>query len=136
MATTTVFENLSKNTRDLMYGVATVDDEETSTLDIPCHGRSVVRIGVPTIDSSTLTFTVQAYAGAAFRTLKNEQGDTLTIPASTGGYSVQVAALSGCYAFRIVLGASQSTAAREIEVQCVGQNPIPVASFVRTDEIA
>jgi hypothetical protein len=136
MATTTVFENLSKSTRDVVYGIATVDINETSTLDIPCGGRSVVRLGIPTIDSATVTFTVQAYSGAAFRTLKNEQGDTITIPASTGGYSVQVAALSGCYAFRIVLGSSQSTAAREIEVQCVGQNPIPVASFVRTDEIA
>jgi hypothetical protein len=120
----------------VLSGIATVDDEEASTLDIPCGGRAVVRIGVPTIDSSTLTFTVQAYPGAAFRTLKNEQGGTLTVPASTGAMSLQIAALSGCYAFRIVCGTTQTTAAVAFEVQCVGESPIPVASFVTTDEIA
>lgn len=135
MATTTEFIE-TQNTSRVLSGIATIDDEESSTLDIPCGGRAVVRLGVPTLDAATLTFTVQAYPGAAFRTLVNEQGGTITVPSSTGAFAIQIPALSGVYAFRIVTGAAQMGGPRLIEVQCVGDSPIPIASFVLTDEIA
>lgn len=129
VATTTTFSTLGslKGTNHLRYGVATVDINETATLAIPNEGRAVVRIGVPTITSGTLTFTVVPYIGATARTLKDSSGNTVTVASSTGGFVVNIPELSGCYSFTIVCGASQG-AARSFDVQMVGLDPVPSGS--------
>ena len=118
MATTTVWADAARPSSHLRYGVATIDNGETATLAIPNGGRSVVRIGVPTITSSTLTFTVTPYQGGTARTLKDSSGNTITVAASTGGFVVEIPELSGCYEFTIVTAAQG--AARQFEVQMVG----------------
>ncbi len=127
MTTTTAFihQNGSPSTR-LVAGVATIDNGETATLAIPCAGRAVVRIGVPTITVGTLTFTVVPYKGATARTLKDSSGNTVTVASSTGGFVVQIPELSGAYSFTIV--AAAQGAARTFDIQCTGEYPGPASS--------
>lgn len=132
MTTTTVFSTVQNNV-SVHSGIATTDINETATLAIPCGGRSVVRIGVPTIDSSTLTFTVVPYPGATSRILKDTSGNTVTVSASVGGFSVVIPELSGVYTFTIVT-AAQTSSAVQFQVQCVGQHPSPASANELTIE--
>lgn len=122
MATTTAWIPGANPTPHLSYGVATIDNGETASLAVPCHGRSVVRLGFPTLTSGNITFTVTPYAGATAQQLKDSSGTAVTITAGTGAFVANVPQLSGCYEFTIVSGAAQG-AARSIEVQMVGTNP-------------
>lgn len=126
MATTTVFSKTQDNNH-VVSGIATVDINETATLAIPCGGRSVVRIGVPTITTGTLTFTVTPYPGATARTLKDASGNTVTVASSSGGFVTVIPELSGAYEFTIVCGALQA-AERQFQVQMVGLDPVPSGS--------
>lgn len=123
MATTTAFIQ-SQNNPTVMSGVATIDAGETASLAIPSGGRSVVRIGIPTITSANLTFTVTPYPGATARTLKDAAGNTVTVVAGTGGFVAEVPALSGAYSFTIVSSVAQVSAAA-FDVQAVGLDPAP-----------
>lgn len=127
-----------QNTPTVVSGIATMNQNATKTLAIPSGGRSVIRIGVPTIDSSTLTFEVQPFptnedATGTFRTLKDDAGNTVTVTASTGGFVVDIPELAGAYAFKIVT-AAQTSGAVLFEVQCVGQHPSPSGSNKLTIE--
>jgi hypothetical protein len=102
--------------------VATIDINETASLAIPCGGRAVVRIGIPTITSANLTFSVTPYPGATARLLKDSSGTAVTITAGTGNFTVDVPELAGAYAFTIISSASQG-AARAFQVQCIGSSP-------------
>ena len=128
MTTTTAWIPVQSYAR-VVSGIATVDINETASLTIPCGGRSVVRIGVPTITSGTLTFNVVPYPGATARLLKDEAGTTVTVAASTGGFTVDIPELTGAYSFTIICGAAQG-AAREFEVQCIGDGPALALSNV------
>lgn len=138
MATVTPFEYRQGDptgngrNREIVSGFATIDINETATLPIPCGGRSVVRLGLPTLTGTSLSFTVQPFPPAdpaaptldpPFRTLRDRDGNTVTVAVGGTGV-VEVPQLSGCYAFTIVSGSAQA-AAREIEVQMVGANPVP-----------
>jgi len=122
MTTTTAWIE-KQNNPTVRSGIATIDASETASLTVPCGGRAMVRLGVPTIDTATLTFTVQPYPGAMFRALKSPAGNAVTVASSTGGFVVNIPELSGCYAFTIVAGASQTSGAVAIDVQCVGLDP-------------
>lgn len=134
---------IRQETPMVVSGIATMDQNATKTLAIPSHGRSVVRLGVPTIDSSTITFEVQAFPtgkdqnGAVitseFRALKDDAGNTVTVTASTGGFEVDIPELAGAYAFKIVT-AAQTSGAVLFEVQCVGPYPAPAGSNKLTVE--
>ena len=104
-----------------LAGQATIESGETATEAIPCGGRSVVRLGVPTIDTGTLTFTVVPYKGATARALEDTAGNAVAVASSTGGFSVTIPELSGCYSFTII-AASQSTD-RLFAGPCVGTEP-------------
>lgn len=125
MATTTAFIQRSPATGSAFHGYvagqATIDSGETATLDIPCGGRSVVRIGVGTITNSTLTFNVTPYSGATARLLKDTAGAAVTVAISTGGWVTTVPELSGCYAFTIITAAQ--TGGAVFDIQCVGTEP-------------
>lgn len=121
MTTTTAFIPSQRYSR-AVSGIATVDVGETDTLAIPCGGRAVVRIGVPTITAGTLTFNVVPYPGATARLLKAADGTTVTVASSTGGFVVDIPQLAGCFSFTIICGAAQLSA-RQFEVQCVGDAP-------------
>lgn len=130
MATVTAFSE-KQNTPQIISGLATIDNGETATLAIPCHGRALVRLGIPSAFTGTsLTFTVQAYRPAdpaaptlapPFRPLRDAAGNLVTVTVGADRV-VEVAELAGCYAFTIVSGSAEG-AAREIEVQCVGPYP-------------
>jgi hypothetical protein len=125
MATATAFIQKSPDQGSpftgYIAGQATIDSGETATLSIPCGGRSVVRLGVPTIDTGTLTFTVVPYKGATARALEDTAGAAVAVASSTGGFSVTIPELSGCYSFTII--AASQTSDRVIDVQCVGTEP-------------
>lgn len=121
MVTTTAWISVQNNPQN-QTGVATIDSGETASLAIPCGGRSVVRIGIPTIDSANLTFDVTPYPGATARLLKDEAGNTITVTAGTGGFVVDIPELSGAYSFTIISSATQN-ASRAFQVQCVGLDP-------------
>ncbi len=112
----------AQNPNTYISGTATIDAANTASLTVPCGGRSVVWIGVPTLDSTNITFTVQPYPGATFRTLKNAAGSTVTITASTGGFAIAVPELTGCFAFTIVTTATQNSA-RAFQIDIVGDTP-------------
>lgn len=112
----------AQNPNTYVSGTATIDSGETATLAIPCGGRSVVWIGVPTIDSANITFTVTDYPGATARTLKAADGSTVTITAGTGGFAIAVPQLTGCYSFTIVTSATQNSA-RAFDINVVGDSP-------------
>lgn len=129
MTTTTAFIQKSPEAPTPAFtgyvaGIATIDAGETATLAIPCGGRSVVRIGIPTITSANLTFTVTPYAGATARTLKAKDGTTVTVTAGTGGFVAEIPELSGAFSFTIISSASQVGGAA-FDIQCVGTNPGP-----------
>jgi hypothetical protein len=122
----------------VISGIATMDQNATKTMAIPSGGRSVIRLGVPTIDSSTITFEVQPFptndvATGTFRTLKDDAGNTITVTASTGGFVVDIPELAGAYAFKIVT-AAQTSGAVLFEVQAVGPYPSPSGSNKLTIE--
>jgi len=125
MATTTAFIQKSPETGSAFHGYvagqATIDSGETATLDIPCGGRSVVRIGVGTLTSSTLTFNVTPYSGATARLLKDTAGAAVAVAISTGGWVTTVPELSGCYAFTIIT--ATQTGGAVFDIQCVGTEP-------------
>lgn len=106
----------------VVSGQATIDAGETETLNIPCGGRSVVRIGIPTITSANLTFNVTPYPGATARLLTDASGAAVTITAGTGDITVDVPELSGAYGFTIISSATQVSAVA-FEVQCIGAYP-------------
>ncbi len=120
MVTTTAFI-LGQNQPAFLSGTSTIDASETASLGIPCNGRSVVRIGIPTIDSANLTFNVVPSPGATARLLKAADGTTVTVTAGTGGFSTVVPQLSGAYSFTIISSATQNSA-RAFEIECVGSN--------------
>ena len=125
MATTTAWIPATNTpSANLVAGVATVDINETETLSIPCHGAAVVHINVPTIDAANLTFNVVPYPGATARLLKDSAGATVTYTGSTGARSFTIPELAGVHTFTILLTAAQTSAARELQVACVGQAPI------------
>lgn len=124
MVTTTVWADAARPSSHLRYGVSTVDNGETASLAIPNGGRGVVRIGIPTITTGTLTFTVTPYQGATARVLKDTSGNTVAVASSTGDFVTEIPELSGCYEFTIVCGAAQG-AARSFQVQMVGLDPVP-----------
>jgi hypothetical protein len=101
-----------------------VDINETTTLTIPSHGAAVVHIGVPTINAADLTFNVVPYLGATERLLKDSTGATVTYTGSTGARTFIVPELSGVYSFTIILTASQTGAARALQVACIGRSPL------------
>ncbi|MDA1010525.1 MAG: hypothetical protein O2888_03515, partial [Chloroflexi bacterium] len=128
MVTTTAW--ISKQTGYAISGIATIDNGETATLAIPCHGKAVVRLGLPELTGTSLTFTVQAFrpddpaaptTDPPFRPLVDDSGNDVTVTVA-GADSVIIPELSGCYAFTIVSGSSEA-AAREIEVSMVGDSP-------------
>ncbi len=121
MVTTTAFI-YAQNPNAYVSGTSTIDINETASLAIPNGGRGVVWIGVPTITSANLTFTVQPYPGATFRTLQDASGATVTVTASTGGFTIAVPQLTGCFAFTIVSTQTQ-LAARAFQINCIGGNP-------------
>jgi hypothetical protein len=128
MVTTTAWIP-SLTTANVVSGVATVDINETATLTIPSHGAAVVHIGVPTIDAANLTFNVVPYLGATARLLRDSAGNVVTYTASTGARSFLVEELSGVYSFTIILTAAQTSAARALEVACIGRAPIARLTF-------
>lgn len=131
MVTTTAWLKVQSQAR-VKTGVATIDIGESATLAIPASGLGLIRIGVPTIDTAAITFTVQPYEGATFRALLRADGTTVTVASSTGGFVVDIPELSGVYAFTIVTSAAQTSAARLFQVQCVGDNVTNGGNFSAT----
>lgn len=126
MATTTAW--IPRQTGWARSGVATIDSGETESLPIPCNGKGVVRLGLPEMTGTSLTFKVQAFAPGdpsaptadpPFRELVDASGQPVTVTI-TGQDVVVVPDLSGCYAFTIVSNAAEG-AARAIEVSMVGE---------------
>jgi hypothetical protein len=144
MATTTEFIK-TQSGPEVLSGIATIDNGETSTLAIPVGGRAIVRLGIPTMTGTSLTFTVQDFPST---TLRNSDGTstTITVPfrplydgsgnqvtvTATDDSVIDVPELSGVYAFKIVSSGAEA-AARQIEVQCVG--PYPTSPGVNSVEI-
>lgn len=126
MTTATVFST-AQQTPSLVTGVATIDNGETATLAIPMHGRALARLLFPSaFTGTTVTFTVQPYAGASFGTLYDRAGNAVTY-AVGASRAINVLELAGAYAFTIVSSGAEA-AARSIAVQCVGLNPTVPAS--------
>jgi len=121
MATTTQFI-VAQSSPSVLSGTATIDASNTVSLAVPCGGRSVVRIGIPTIDTGTVTFGVVPYPGATSRVLKNISLTAITVASGTGNLVVNIPELSGAYSFTIICSATQN-AARSFDIQCVGENP-------------
>lgn len=132
MVTTTAW--ISKQNNPLVQsGFATIDSGATATLAIPCGGRGLVRLGIPsTFTGTALTFTVQPFPPAnpasptiapPFRTLKDGAGNTVS-KVIGANQVVEVPELSGVYAFTIVSNATEEQA-DAIEVQMVGETPFP-----------
>lgn len=122
MTVSTVEFSTVQNTNNVLSGVATIDNGGDETQQIPCGGRGVVRINVPTIDTCTISFKVVPYPGATKRFAHDLTNTKYTISSGTGAASFVIPYLSGCYSFSIVTSANQ-TAARSIDVQCVGASP-------------
>lgn len=122
MTVSTVAFNTVQNTNNVLSGVATIDSGGDETQQIPCGGRAVVRINVPTLDTCTIHFKAVPYPGATKRVVHKLDNTRFDISSGTGAASFVVPYLSGCYSFSIVTSANQ-TAARSIQVQCVGSSP-------------
>jgi len=126
MTVSTVAFQTAQNSVNILSGVATIDNGGDETAQIPCGGRAVVRIGVPTITNAKIRFNVVPYPGATARSVHDLTNTKFEINQGTGNATFVVPYLSGCYSFSIVTSASQG-AAREFQVQCVGSNPSSVA---------
>lgn len=122
MTVSAVAFQTSQNTVNVLSGVATIDVNGDETAQIPCGGRGVVRINVPTIDSAKISFNVVPYPGATKQFAHDLTNTKYEINTGTGAASFVMPFLSGCYSFSIVTSANQ-TVARSIQVQCVGANP-------------
>lgn len=122
MTVSTVAFQTVQNTNNVLSGIATIDNGGDETKQIPCGGRALVRINVPTIDNAKISFNVVPYPGATARAVHDLTNTKVEINQGTGGASFVIPYLSGCYSFSIVTSANQ-TAARQIQVQCVGTEP-------------
>lgn len=130
MVTTTEWISRQNNPQNIT-GIATIDNGETATLPIPCHGRAVVNIGIPSaFTGTTVTFTRQAFPPSdpaaptldpPFRPVRDGAGNLVTYTVGTNRI-IEVSELTGAYAFTIVSGSAEG-GARQIEVQCVGPYP-------------
>ena len=138
MATTTKWISLQGSTRNITSGVATIDNGETSTLGIPCGGRSVVRLQFPSaFTGTTVTFTAQALPSTVkddvtytvpFVSVVDKDGNAISYTVAASKI-VTIPELSGVFAFKIVSGSAEG-AARQIFVEMVGENPVAVATEI------
>lgn len=111
-----------------LNGTALIESGSTTSAEIPNSGRAVIRLGFPTITSTTVTFQVQAYpasgevAAASFRPLVDKDGNAVSYTIGSDKI-VTIPELSGCAAFKFVLGSAEG-ADRTIEVTSRGDNPV------------
>ena len=111
-----------------LNGIATIENGNQTSAEIPNSGRAVVRLGFPTITSTTVTFEVQAYplsgavAAAEFRPLVDKDGNAVSYTIGSDKI-VTIPELSGCAAFKFVMGSDEATT-RSIEVTSRGDNPV------------
>lgn len=120
-----------------LNGVATIESGSQTSAAIPNSGRAVVRLGFPTITSTTLTFQVQAYplsgdvAAASFRSLVDKDGNAVsyTIASDT---VVTIPELSGCASFKFIMGSAEGSD-RSIEVTSRGDNPVVSPTEIDVD---
>jgi hypothetical protein len=122
MTVSTVAFQTIQNTNNVLSGIATIDNGGDETAQIPCGGRSLVRINVPTLTTTKIKFNVVPYPGATKQPVHDLSNTLFEINNGTGAASFVVPYLSGCYSFSIVTTAAQG-AAREFQVQCVGTEP-------------
>lgn len=131
MTVSTTPFSAGEQTTMTLNGIATIDASADTTMAIPNSGRAVVRIGWPdTMTGTVCTFLVQAFpksgliAAADFKPLVDKDGTAVSYTV-TDDSIVQIPELSGCAAFQIVSGSSEGSA-REIQIACRGDNPVPL----------
>jgi hypothetical protein len=122
MTVSTVAFSTTQNTNNVLSGIATIDSGGDETAQIPCGGRALIRINVPTINTAKISFNAVPYPGATKQPVHDLTNTKVEINSGTGVASYVIPYLSGCYSFSIVTSANQS-AARQIQVQCVGTEP-------------
>ena len=111
-----------------LNGVATIENGDQVSAAIPNSGRAVVRLGFPTITSTTVTFEVQAYPkdgllpAAEFRPLVDKDGTAISYTIGSDKI-VTIPELSGCAAFTFTMGSDEAST-RSIEVTSRGDNPV------------
>ncbi len=111
-----------------LNGTALIESGSQTSAAIPNSGRAVIRLGFPTITSTTVTFLVQAYplsgavAEAAFRSLVDKDGNAVSYTIGSDKI-VTIPELSGCAAFKLVMGSAEASD-RTIEVTSRGDNPV------------
>lgn len=86
---------------------AVVAPAGTTSSEVNLGADTPVGLDVPTIDSAAITFTVAKDVAGTFRPLKDRDGNTYTIPASTGNAYIALdpSTFAGVRNLKIVLGA-------------------------------
>ena len=100
--------------REHGYVTGAIAEDGTTSAVIDIEGYAVTGLLIPTIDSANLTFTVSNLTGGTYYTVKDMDGSTFTITASTGAFAVGSDDLSPLFGYRfikVVASAAQTTAA-------------------------
>lgn len=100
--------------------VITIATSTTISAETDLEGYAVSGLIIPTIDSANVTFSVSNASGGTFYTLKDEDGNTITITATTGNFAVAADFLSCLDAYRYVkVITSQAQGSNRTFIFCV-----------------
>ena len=103
--------------REHGYVSGTIAKDGTSTDAMDLEGYSVTGLMLPTLDTTNITFTASNLVAGTYYTVKDMDGSTFTITATTGAMAVGSDDLSPLFGYRfvkVVASAAQTTAARTI----------------------
>lgn len=106
--------------RDVVAGSVTVAAAGTDSSEFDISGHGVVAIRLPTIDAGTVTYKVKVHPDDTATILRDAQGNVVTHPSGTGGYTYVEPALAGMHSVVLVL-AAQTGGARTIQISAAGQ---------------
>ena len=94
------------------YTTCIIAKDGTTSAVADVEGYGITGLLIPTINSANLTFTVSNLTGGTYYTVKDSDGLTFTITASTGNFAVGADELSPLFGYgfiKVVASAAQTT---------------------------